>query len=257
MLGIALRHGLSLEELMAANSEVNPRFLSVGTVLILPLGDGNLAMLPTPTPLPLNSRPPICYKTSDGGAWCFVLVDNKQAGALENLSARILLYSQEGEVVAEGEAIPPLNVVPRDRRMPLAVFFPPPLPDVFTVHAEIISAIPVPGEDQRYLTAGANLAEERIALDGRQAVVSGEIVIAESGSAAQLIWLALVAYDNDGDVVGLRKWEATTGEQENSPGQVVVLIGPLEPGGILAFEETVYSLGPPITRVEVLLEARP
>src|SRR5512141_2101170 len=36
MFGIALRYGVTLEELKAANPDVNPNFLSVGAVLVIP-----------------------------------------------------------------------------------------------------------------------------------------------------------------------------------------------------------------------------
>jgi LysM repeat protein len=38
MLGIAFRFGISLDELQAANPKVNPRILSVGAVLVIPMG---------------------------------------------------------------------------------------------------------------------------------------------------------------------------------------------------------------------------
>src|SRR3990170_3110015 len=61
MLGIALRYGISLEDLLAANMGVDPQFLSVGAELVIPLGDSAPAVLATATPLPIRLEEPVCY----------------------------------------------------------------------------------------------------------------------------------------------------------------------------------------------------
>jgi hypothetical protein len=53
------------------------------------------------------------------------------------------------------------------------------------------------------------------------------------------VWVAVVAYDASGQVVGLRKWEASD---------------PLQPAGRLPFAVTVFSLGPAIARVDAVVE---
>jgi hypothetical protein len=94
-----------------------------------------------------------------------------------------------------------------------------------------------------------------------------------------------VAYDEDGKVAGLRKWEAVlaadaipvqattpspqgTGTASPAPAAPAatqafddetmrLLSAPLNPGDSLEFSLSVFSLGPRIQRVEVLVEARP
>jgi hypothetical protein len=56
------------------------------------------------------------------------------------------------------------------------------------------------------------------------------------------VWIAAVAYDAQGQVTGLRRWQSNE---------------TLPPGGSLPFEMTVYSLGGDMVRVEVVVEARP
>ena len=51
-----------------------------------------------------------------------------------------------------------------------------------------------------------------------------------------------VAYSADGQIVGFRRWEWQ---------------GSLKAGSAQAFDFSVYSLGPAIARVEVIVEARP
>ena len=85
MFGVALRYGVSLDALKAANPTVIPNMMSVGTVLIIPItptppstgvGQGN----PTPTPDPFSplqlAMPPICYHDALGGAYCFAQLEN-------------------------------------------------------------------------------------------------------------------------------------------------------------------------------------
>ena len=61
-------------------------------------------------------------------------------------------------------------------------------------------------------------------------------------AAANAVWVEGVAYDEGGNVVGLRRWEAASS---------------LQAGGNLSFDFYVSSLGPPIAQVDLLAEARP
>ena len=123
MFAIALRHGIDLEDLQAANPEVNPRLLSVGTVLVIPLGEIIPAVPMTATPIPVTTSTPDCYVVPDG-IWCFLNVTNDRSRPLENISARIVLYNQTGEVIGDEIGIAALNLVPVKEAIPLVVFFP-------------------------------------------------------------------------------------------------------------------------------------
>jgi hypothetical protein len=295
MLGIALRYGISLEELMVANPEVDPRFLSIDTALVIPLGESSPPPFVMPTPVPVGLGELKCYATEDEGAWCFWRVDNERSRPLENLSARIILYSTGGEYLKESSAIPPLNLVPGDRSLPLMAFFPPPLPEEIVPQGEILTALTVRRDDIRYLDAKIEIDEVAIAPSGLQATVRGSISLPGNSPPAHLIWLAAVAYGEGRNVVGVRKWEAimaqigvtsgtsgagtplpsaggstatpspeptgsapqTIATETQYPGQALFLERPLRGGESLYFELEVFSLGPPIQEVEVLAEARP
>jgi len=62
---------------------------------------------------------------------------------------------------------------------------------------------------------------------------------AESNAATQ-VWVAAVAYGEDGRVVGVKRWEGRDSAGES-----------------LNFEMTVASLGGRMTRVEFAVETRP
>ena len=273
MLGIALKYGIALEDLLAANPGVDPQFLSVGAQLVIPLGGQITEALPTATPLAAPWTGPVCYRSAEGGAWCFVLVENDQPGGLENLSAWVGLFDAQGQNAASQVAIPGLNLLPGGRALPLAAYFAPPLPEVFTAQAELLTALEVAEGDGRYLAAEVEELAVQIAPDGMQAMVNGQVWLA--GPAPALVWVEAVAYDVGGQVVGVRKWEGSqpcmglfptvtpTGSPTvtpTAPGDAAPTGSPLPmltPAFCTDFALTVYSLGEAIQRVDVLVEARP
>jgi hypothetical protein len=242
MLAIALRFGIRLEDLLAANPTVDPRILSIGTVLTIPLSLSGTPTVPTETPLPINVGEPNCFHTVDDGVWCLLNVENTLSKSLENLSAQIFLTSSDGQEVAEGMAIPPLNVVPPGKSLPLMVFFAPSIPEEFHPRAEITSAFLLTEGNDRYLETELEVESEEMAVDGLSARIEGIAKLVGAGQPASQFWLAAVAYDDQGNPIGARRWEAN---------QTVT------PDSNLPFDITVYSLGPRIHQVEVLAEARP
>ncbi len=251
MLGIALRYGIPLVDLLAANPEVNPRFLSIDTVLIIPQGEETTEVPTTPTPPPVELDDPVCYATYDGGAWCFLLVQNEGPYGLENISSWIGLYTQDGKNVAGELGITPLNLLPAGGDMPVVVRFSPRLPEDFTAISDRFNAFAVPEDTDRYLGTELAVEEMEISENGLQASLRGMVSLPKESPAAKLVWVLAVAHDREGNVVGVRRWErvGTSSEEELSD----VLIG----GKSLPFSLEVYSLGPAIERVNVLVEARP
>jgi LysM repeat protein len=237
MLGIALRYGVTLEALQASNPGVDPQFLSVDTALIIPLGDEIQVMVATPTPVMADRNEPVCYRTGDGGAWCFLLVENNLTAAVENLSAWIGLYGSDGEIIVSQVAVGPINILHPGQAMPLIAFFHPPLPTDIIARGELLTAIEIPEDDGRYLDWQlAELEVEIREATNQEARVTGIIEQPEGSISPGQVWIVAVAYDLADQVVGVRKYE-TNGE--------------------LAFELTVYSLGGAIDRVEILIEIRP
>jgi LysM repeat protein len=242
MLGVALKYGLTLEEIRNANPDVDPRFLSVGTTLVIPLGDILPAEIPTPTPLAVQLGQIECYQTADGGEWCVVPVRNTRNRSIENLSARIMLFTQTGEVIAEGVATAPLNILREAETIALSIYFPGPFDQDVIPQANLLTALAVTQEGDRYLKLNVEVDEVDIPESGQQAYIFGSLSLAKKSMPASRIWLVGMAYDFEGDVIGVRKWEAANN---------------LEPGKSMPFEITVFSIGPPIEKVEILAEARP
>ncbi len=232
MLGIALKFGISLENLMAANPDISPSAMSVGQELRIPSGADDGESFATPTPVPLNISQASCYPTITQGMWCFALVENDYADTLENISAQVTLLGADGEAVASQRAFTPLNILPAGQALPLMIFFPE-VPAEAESHWQLLTATRLLPEDDRYLPAVLGNTLIQIDASGKRAQVSGKTLLQE---AASQVWVAAIAYDAAGNVVGMRKWESD--------------------GGSLAFNLTVASLGPAIDRVVLIVEAR-
>ena len=273
MLGIALRYGVTLEELQAANPGVDPGFLVIGNALVIPIEGQLSGEIPLPTPLPVPWSAPRCYPSADGGLWCLILVTNDQSTALENLSAWISLYDAQGNPVGGQAAVAPLNLLPTGASMPLVAFFSPPLPDGLLPQGQLLSALAVEDANARYLSAEVQVSAVEISENGSQASVQGQVLVPQ-GSIPSMVWIAFVAYDEVGEVVGMRKFDlgAPCGLPSTAEASSTALPTPATgtatftptpsatPAPLVVctpFEFTVYSLGPVIHRVEVLLEARP
>jgi LysM repeat protein len=241
MSGIARQFGVPFEALIAANPSVSPNVMPIGQPLLIPTDADNPTGQPTPTPVPFALTQIQCYPTLDGGMWCFALARNDSSDALENLSARISLLSSDGGLLAAQAAIPPLNIFPPHSSLPLTAFFPPPVPADATPRVQVLTAILLPPGDARYLSASLLNPLAGIASDGRTARLSGQVSLPADSAPAQTIWVAAVAYDAAGRVVGFRRWEGSS----------------IQPGGSLPFDFTVASLGARMTRVEFFVEARP
>jgi LysM repeat protein len=253
--GIALRFGVSLENLLAANPGIDPQFLRVGDAIIVPLNDEIPQALPAPTPYPLPTTAPVCYPYGDGGLWCAMLAANPLGEPVENLAGWISLYADENSESTIQAALPPLNLLLPGQSMPLTAYFEPPIPENYQVAGGLVSALPVLSLEGRYLVAAVAREEFVIDSDGQRALLYGIIQLPEDDFSLSTLWLSGVLYGAEEQVVGVRKWDIgkeclvhNQGEEGQSEA--------LDPACLL-IERQVYSLGPEIVRVELLVEARP
>ena len=240
--GIAFRHSVVLEDLIAANPGIDPNFLTIGLTLTIPIEGVISAALPTQTPVPIAIQPPICYQLADGSLQCLVVVENDQTSAVENVEVLISLRSTDGRNSLSKTAIAPLNIIPAGQQVAVAATFDPPIPPNFQAQASLLSVIPISPDDQRYLKTRLQKEETEISANGQQAAVNGSIELLADQSDASVIWVSAFAYDAQNKIVGIRKWVADD------------ILGS---GNQISFDFIVYSLGYPIEYVEVLTETRP
>jgi len=245
MFGLAYRYGLPLDALMTANPTINPRAMRVGSVMIIPYSDRPTptSQNPTPTPLPVEVGQPACYPAQDGSLTCLLPVRNATGEAVENLTGRLRLRLQPGGEIQEVTAFPGLNRLAAGSSLPLVAYLPAPAPQSVQVNGELVTALPVAEDGARYLAASLHDVQVKITPDGLSAQLEGQVGLDGSDSpTAKTVWVLAVAYNGGGQMVGVRRWE--------NPGA-------LEAGKMLDFQVQVYSLAGAITRVEMLVEARP
>lgn len=233
---LAARFGISVDAILVANPGLDPRLLSPGTEIIVPVGEEGEAIdvVPTPTPVPVELQPPSCFTNVAGQLSCFLLITNDQEEALENISAMVQYFSNDGELIASAEAMAPLNLLHPGNSMPLTATLADPPTNWTTAQGQLLTAFVATGTEERYLPIELVEPDIDIAASGLQAVARGKLT---GGQGTDLVWVLAVAYGEDGQVVGFRRWESAGDEDE--------------------FEFWVYSLGPEIARVELLVEARP
>ena len=236
---IAYKHGVKLQDLISANPQIDPNFLTIGITITIPITENLTTSVLVSTPIPLDMESPECYQDSFGNLTCFILVRNNQQFDIENLSASITIESDQNHTKLN--AYSPLNLVQSGISIPLIVVFPPPIPDNFLIRSAIESAIPVSADDQRYLELNLDSHTINISENSKAAFVNGEVSLADVDQKAEHIWIVGIAYDLNGKPVGYRKWASAS---------------PLVSGETMVFDFIVYSINPSIDKVEILTEAR-
>ena len=237
LLGIALRYGVELADLLAANPGVNPRVLSIGQQIRIPgpAAESAAGFLPTPTPVPVDLSDTQCYWDLDRLV-CLATARNPGQRALESVSAMVAVADAAGEPLAAGAAFAPLNLLPPGASIPLEVSFSGLPRTQVRASAWPLTAFLAAGVEARYLEVEVVLTSQQ-ALAGQNAwLVKGELRLQQElpQESAQLAAL-LVGLDSQGGVVGYRKqvWLVEGGAQGPWP-----------------FSLTLVSLGPPIAELQ-------
>jgi LysM repeat protein len=238
---IAFRYHITIQALLAANPDINPKLMSVGTELNIPAGAApagtQAASKPTPISIPMDA--PQCNPSQDGGLWCFLLVHNNQKTALEGVSASIRIADLQASQVISQVALPPLDTISAGAAAPLVAYFPGPVPQPFQASAELLTALTLPDSSTRYIPVQLKNVQVEIMANGLAARLRGEVVL--NAQKAARIWVAAVAYDSNGKITGVRRWEDS---QPSSAGSA-------------HFDFYVYSTGANISRADLTAEARP
>ncbi len=234
---LAEKFKISQDALRAANPDVKPNSMSVGATLLIPDASASIPSGATPTPAPVPVTQTVCHPTADGGLWCFALLQNNTTEAMENISAQVTLFNENNETVASQTAFLPLDILPPNKSLPAFVFFPEAPADA-TMQIQILSAVPSNGAG--YLPASLNNIVTQISWNGLTATVNGEIDLPAESTAATQTRIAAVAYDEGGQVTGLKIWDG----------------GSMQPGEKAVFSFQVSSLGAAIDRMEYAIQSR-
>jgi len=237
---VAHRFGISLDALLAANPGIQPAQLSVGQVITIPNTSQSSASEFLATPVPADLGPVSCF-SSMGGLTCLASVHNPNFEALENIKVQITLLGENGQPAESLEAFLPLNILRPGQTLPVSAYF----RGIMSTHsalAQLKASTSLISGDQRYIPVFVQNLFVSIDWGGSSAQVQGQVGPSAGERTAGLIWLVAVAYDANGQIVGFRRWEWK---------------GSIPAGAPQPFAMIVYSLGPVIDHVEMLVEARP
>ncbi|MGD8605508.1 MAG: LysM peptidoglycan-binding domain-containing protein [Anaerolineales bacterium] len=243
LLGIANRYGVTLDELLLANPDIDPRLLTIDQEIIIPgpEGESGPVVLPTPTPLPMETSPTVCYPTASGGLWCILSVRNTTEEMIEGISVTIALLGASGDVIQSEPAYSPHNILPPGAQMPMAVQFAASPQENYTPVGRLLSAIRSGELTDRYVLPELDDVESTTSATSSQMMLSGTVILSgiEDGATVDLSLLAM-GLDSNGQVVGYTKWTmyGLTGSQS------------------VPFQVRIISLGPDIADYEILVEGR-
>ncbi len=241
MVGIAFQFGVSVSALKTANPKVHPNYMGAGTVLVIPpaatptRSTGTPQATPTQEPPSFTVSSPSCYLDAQAGLWCLALA--RSLGApLENISVLFRLAPAASGKVIEQTVSAPLDLLNPGTDLPVEVYFGQ-VSGSYAVDAQPAGDLPQNSSGSRY--APVKVENVSTQIDGISARVQGDVTLASGDSPASRVWVLATAYGPDGRPVGLRKWESPQG---------------LAPGGRIPFDLTIYSLGPAIDHVSLLVE---
>lgn len=233
--GIALQYNISLNRLVSANPGVNTSILVIGTELVIPFSEDDDLIVPIPTPFPIPITDPLCYPSRTGGTWCIIIAVNNQDIVLENITVAINIYDRSQTLVNSFAAIPPLNYIFPDQSIPLAVFINTKLPESFQASSVLLTSLPS-GDTNQLTEITQQFFQYRE--DNKIADVSGSVKTIDPNPKGKQIWIAAVAF-SEGLPVGIRKWISS---------------GDLVTNQEISFEFVLYSLGPPIDKIQLYSE---
>jgi LysM repeat protein len=231
---IAIKYNISLDSLASANPGLDTRMLIVGSEVIIPFEEEE-DLLATPTPYPISVGEPNCFPITDGGLWCYTLVENNQGIPLEDISLAFNLFDTSLELVMSQIAFPPLDILNSIQSLPVGTLIQDPPADLTQITTTLLSAYP---SDQ--LEPGSQIEDYSVDfLQGNTVVeVNGFFEVTREGAQENQVWIVGVGY-NEGKPVAVRKWISDE---------------VLELGTAYPFKILLYSLGPEIDQIQIFSE---
>lgn len=238
---IANKFGVSVADLIALNN-IDPAALQIGQTLIIPIGPAasgaqSSALMPSPTPVPLEIRGLNVYRTPMGSLEALGEVFNPGPDAIGNVQLEISLLDKSGQVLLTVPFFVAQEMVRPNATSPFRVLFtdPPAAYDRYAI-------VPLRGEviDPAVRYANFTITQSEGTPSGSQFRVYGEVTNADTVNAGRVL-LVVTTYDPDGRVIGYR--------------QAVLSEGPVAPSQALAFDISLASSSPNVARYAVSVEA--
>jgi LysM repeat protein len=231
---IALRYGITLQELQSSNPGVDLNFLKENQELIIPPRQQTpVPDLSSPTPALLSVHNVTCYPASEGAGWCIGTIRNDLPDEVMYISGEFVLKGTNQTWQKSFTSL--INMLPPGKQIPVFALFDAPFPYPYQVTLLIHTAI---GQAPSNLGEKIEILDQKIIInpDGLVSKIEGNIKITNSKSKQ----LAIIAAGySEGKPTGIRRQELFTEKSSE---------------GILPFQIWLYSVGPPIDQVEIFVE---
>jgi len=209
LLDIALRFGIELADLRAANADSDLSLLQIGQRLIIPpppTVTGDSAGLTAPAKLlALDVSPPDCYQTRVGRIICLGRIDNQTNSAAEGVSVDVRLLQSDGGLAAhqvsaiEQMLIPPQTFAPYRAQ--------------FDISWALYRAMELRPASVVLTASAASAVEQRFAVPAVRDIVTridegrfvfSAIVVNDHSGPVTAMRVVVTLLDADGRVIGYR-----------------------------------------------------
>lgn len=233
---IAIQYGVSIDALLQANPEIDPRVMIVGDEVRVPAKDtaDHTGKLDSVTDQILFG-PAYCTQ-SGGGLWCSVMMENASQFSLAFPVVSFAFIDVSGTLMEETRAPGVLQKFAAGMKMP-AVIFLDEVPEGYTFVETSLFSISDSSDPANVISV--NVENESVSISGMSAVISGEMLAAgENADDRADVRLVAAALNESGVVIGVRRKDLTVALNER-----------------FDFTVTVYSTGGNIEEVILFKEA--
>ena len=243
LLGIAIRYGVTLDDLLIINPGVDPRILSVGQNVLIPGPGGEPIelLLPTPTPVPLKVDQVYCFPATGEAVRCLTKITSSQTDPLEGIAVQISLLDAVGDLITQSNAYALTRWLPENQTTVLEATFDVDLKSIAFAQAELLSAVQVSNLDERLLQVEVTQLSIVRLVDSQLYRFEGLIKMLEEAQEDEVfLTLQAFGYNAMGEPVGTKTLQVQI-QSEDFP---------------YPFELPLFSLGGEIDDFDLLVEAQ-
>jgi LysM repeat protein len=205
LLGIAIRYGVTLDELLLVNPGVDPRILNVGQNISIPGPGGEPIdmLLPTPTAMPLSIGEVHCFPTAGNTTRCLVKIVNKLNVAVEGIAVNISLFDSIGAILDQSQANSLTRALTQGKSSVLEAAFIVDSDRVIRAQAELISAVQVSNLEDRIIHVELTNLELKRASDNQLYQFEGLIELQEDQLEGEVMLIVhAFGYNSDAEPIG-------------------------------------------------------
>ncbi len=239
LIPIARKFGVTVQEIQEANGITDPRRLSIGQEIIIPLNveETGPTIVPTPTPVALQIQGLGFHRTPADSLWSLGEVVNLSGQPAEEVQVQITLHDEQGQLLASGAAFTQLDILATGGRAPFAILFTAPPTSFAQYQTRVLGGVPSTHLGPRYpdLVVVEDYGEW---VDDSNYQVRGQVHNSGQADAEQVV-VVITLYDEEDHVVGSRTVEISAD---------LFLVGARAP-----FEVTLTPLGP-VARYDVQVQ---